>query len=408
MIEYTDKIFGKIKVLNVTEARANFANVLSDAVSHYVITKNNKPLRVIVNYADYELLKKAKEQALTGEMDKEHGSTQNPIQQQIEKFSSDSAEVDEGSAAAARLKKSENHLKGVLASNIALSMGKPADKLEQNPDIKPEEKLERRFEPKEQTQSSAAVESSAQTTLLAAKSAIEEDLSDLADEDYFLAEPDLRDQDDSAAAEVKSPQTPVSATEAEQKPKTRPEMELNTSDVETKDDREESGMTREQLEYFQKYKKLYESSLFSEKDSIKADVTKSLRDQFDHENDKTKDSPQSTASAQELQELNQTNKIKSSTIKHWLEHDDGQDLESSDSMLKTTLNEQHEVHEQENAMNESDYFTEDSDKSVDSDLPSLRDLLKDLEEEKLSDELENEADLNDRDIDDLIERITQD
>ncbi|MBF0104855.1 MAG: type II toxin-antitoxin system Phd/YefM family antitoxin [Deltaproteobacteria bacterium] len=56
MIEYTDKYLGKVRVLNVTEARASFAAVLSDHGYNYIITKNNKPLRVLIDYEDLEQL----------------------------------------------------------------------------------------------------------------------------------------------------------------------------------------------------------------------------------------------------------------------------------------------------------------------------------------------------------------
>lgn len=54
MLEFTNKAKNRIKVINVTEARGNFATILSDTESSYVITKNNKPQRVIVNYEDFK------------------------------------------------------------------------------------------------------------------------------------------------------------------------------------------------------------------------------------------------------------------------------------------------------------------------------------------------------------------
>lgn len=53
MITYKDPKLGEIRVLNVTEARSHFAQVLSDKDTVYVITKNNKPQRVIINYDDF-------------------------------------------------------------------------------------------------------------------------------------------------------------------------------------------------------------------------------------------------------------------------------------------------------------------------------------------------------------------
>lgn len=56
MFEFTDKTKKKIKVINVTEARGNFAAILSDNESHYIITKNNKPQRVIIGFEDFKRL----------------------------------------------------------------------------------------------------------------------------------------------------------------------------------------------------------------------------------------------------------------------------------------------------------------------------------------------------------------
>ena len=56
MFGLVSKTGGKVKIINVTEARANFAAVLSDNDAAYIITKNNKPQRAIISYAEYERL----------------------------------------------------------------------------------------------------------------------------------------------------------------------------------------------------------------------------------------------------------------------------------------------------------------------------------------------------------------
>lgn len=56
MFEYIDEKLGKVKVVNVTEARASMASIMNDKEVSYVITKNNQPIRVIVNY---DVLKKS-------------------------------------------------------------------------------------------------------------------------------------------------------------------------------------------------------------------------------------------------------------------------------------------------------------------------------------------------------------
>lgn len=59
MFEVLSKTGTKVKIINVTEARANFATVLSDRLASYVITKNNKPQRVIISYEEFEHLQNA-------------------------------------------------------------------------------------------------------------------------------------------------------------------------------------------------------------------------------------------------------------------------------------------------------------------------------------------------------------
>ena len=61
MFEFEDSKLGRVKILNVTEARSSIASIMNDMEFNYIITKNNKPIRVIINYDSY---KKTKDQAL--------------------------------------------------------------------------------------------------------------------------------------------------------------------------------------------------------------------------------------------------------------------------------------------------------------------------------------------------------
>lgn len=53
MFELKNNTNKALKIINVTEARANFATILSDPQSHYIITKNNKPQRVVIDFEEY-------------------------------------------------------------------------------------------------------------------------------------------------------------------------------------------------------------------------------------------------------------------------------------------------------------------------------------------------------------------
>lgn len=50
MFEFEDSKLGRVKVVNITEARAAIASMMNDQEFNYVITKNNKPVRVVINY----------------------------------------------------------------------------------------------------------------------------------------------------------------------------------------------------------------------------------------------------------------------------------------------------------------------------------------------------------------------
>jgi len=53
MFEFEDSKLGPVKIINVTEARSNIAAIMMDKEFNYIITKNNKPIRVIINYEAY-------------------------------------------------------------------------------------------------------------------------------------------------------------------------------------------------------------------------------------------------------------------------------------------------------------------------------------------------------------------
>ncbi len=59
MFEMEDSKLGKLKVYNVTEARANFASVLREKDGKVVVTWHGRPFKILVDYQEYsELLQK--------------------------------------------------------------------------------------------------------------------------------------------------------------------------------------------------------------------------------------------------------------------------------------------------------------------------------------------------------------
>ncbi len=89
MFELEDEKLGRLKVYNVTEARANFASVLREKEAKVVITWHGRPFKVLVDYQEYaeiqELRKlKAFSQAESPPLEVESNlnSNLNPIQGQ--------------------------------------------------------------------------------------------------------------------------------------------------------------------------------------------------------------------------------------------------------------------------------------------------------------------------------------
>ncbi|MFO1518176.1 MAG: type II toxin-antitoxin system Phd/YefM family antitoxin [bacterium] len=57
--EVEDEKLGKLKIFNVTEARANFASVLKENQAKVIITRHGRPSKILINYEEYlSLMKK--------------------------------------------------------------------------------------------------------------------------------------------------------------------------------------------------------------------------------------------------------------------------------------------------------------------------------------------------------------
>ena len=54
MFEFEDEKIGRVKVVNVTEARSSMATIMGDKETNYIVTKNNKPIRVVVSYETFK------------------------------------------------------------------------------------------------------------------------------------------------------------------------------------------------------------------------------------------------------------------------------------------------------------------------------------------------------------------
>jgi len=53
MFEIHDERLGKLKIFNVTEARANFADVLKEGNAKVVVTRHGRPTKILISYDEY-------------------------------------------------------------------------------------------------------------------------------------------------------------------------------------------------------------------------------------------------------------------------------------------------------------------------------------------------------------------
>jgi prevent-host-death family protein len=53
MFEIHDERLGKLKIFNVTEARANFADVLREGHAKVVVTRHGRPTKILLSYEEY-------------------------------------------------------------------------------------------------------------------------------------------------------------------------------------------------------------------------------------------------------------------------------------------------------------------------------------------------------------------
>lgn len=56
MFEIHDERLGKLKIFNVTEARANFADVLREDNAKVVVTRHGRPTKILISYEEYKML----------------------------------------------------------------------------------------------------------------------------------------------------------------------------------------------------------------------------------------------------------------------------------------------------------------------------------------------------------------
>lgn len=324
MIEYNDKKGGKIKVANVTEARANFADVLGDTHISYVVTKNNKPVRAIIDYEDFVLLRKSI----------------------LSQNSLENSEVDSVDFPEMRLprperrQKSKSRVKGLLGSHQQwLGHKPPFDESQRAEVVLPREKV---------LEQKKAVGESLPAVKNYPQEVAEDDYFKISDEDFLVSPDEIETRD----------------TEAEKKIEPPPREPPDEAPAQTVAFPVVQKSSQEQ-EYFDKYKKLYGSQ------ALEPGTAEDLDRQIE----------------ERVEQLLKP-KVRESQIHSRSDIFAPFKPETAVSAVKeVTLQQPKQAQKKTH-------------------LPSLKDLLKELDNEKLSGDDELLA--SDDEIDDLIHRIIQD
>ncbi len=81
MFEIQDERFGKMKIYNVSEARANFKEVLREDEAKVVVTRHGRPTKILIPFEEYAELTQAAQwnAALPGEMTAQPKEVELPV-----------------------------------------------------------------------------------------------------------------------------------------------------------------------------------------------------------------------------------------------------------------------------------------------------------------------------------------
>ncbi len=79
MFEIHDERLGRLKIFNVTEARANFAEVLKEDEAKVVVTRHGRPTKIMIRYDEYLSLVGAAAQNLPADLSEASASTASVI-----------------------------------------------------------------------------------------------------------------------------------------------------------------------------------------------------------------------------------------------------------------------------------------------------------------------------------------
>lgn len=374
MFEYIDDRLGKVKLINVTEARANFSRLLSDMDSYYVITKNNRPQRVVINYDEFQELKTQFE-AQQNQIVK--SSTEKNEQKVLSKSLSSSTAEEKSSNNVS--KKSESRVKGLLAKQFEMAHAQT-----------PESEEEQSFEG-ENLQSENPSSLKMDSGDYFAIGEAEEDNFELPSPDDVFSDEEDSSQDfashliDDLESELTLPEDDFSSKEDSQKETATKNSQTYAAELDHKnedDDFAKQSLTPEEQNYYDKYRKLYESfepqapedvavsqnsEDFSDDLENVDSLVESLPQLDEDKNDENNNSAQEVqfANSQEVFEEKSERKV-----------DPSLQTETLDSLLKT----------EDEASNQ---------------LPSLQELLRGLG----SAAEETEEDLSDQEIDNIVKRI---
>lgn len=388
MFEFTDKTKKKIKVINVTEARGNFAAILADTDAQYIITKNNKPQSVILGFEEFKKLQ--------GDL-----GGQTLPDQAVQMLSTTEEAPPEG--AAPRKAKPSPSVRGMIAAQVELSQQneKPQPEVPEDFSLESVAAAPKNTTEDEKTtaeESGAAVLFAGEAELPAPQESEEAasvagDYFDSDAEEAVLVEPELAEE----KAELNAP--PIEAEDvAESVARANRDALIQDADFYSTrpaplEAESEPQRTPEEEAYFRRYRKLYEGypPVFSDEERKEpAFVIPEIKPTRAVREESPDMAAPLGASPWWVREEASSSTASSGGAPERAGH-----LTTDDSDEKARLSSDRPAREE--ALPQV---------KADESLPSLQELLRDLDKQRLTGEEPHSLDA--RDIDDIINRITSD
>ncbi len=363
----------EIRFVNVTEARANFASLITEKQINYVITRNSKPARALISYGEFEILQhflrtypELVQIGQTGELNqwiadlekKPKIRPENPVEGLLKQ----------------RMEAASQAHKSAGTENKSLKKSLPESDLAQQL----QERLRARLGIKSQESDPCEDEN------------LEEDYFSAGDEPIKTDESGIIRGSESGPNPAEFALTKNSATSTLDQ---RADFRVAESQTETQEESFKS-------DYYKKYRKLYEP-YFQESENANSDTEPKLESEpvfvSKHQERETIDTPEMFKNLIESLEKNQ-------------EAQEEEETQGPDPTRLSPPEDEPDLsfefrQEDSGHSDEQNLITKKDQKN---DLPSLKDILKEIDDNGLDPTAEIDKTIEEEDIESILKRITQD